>query len=134
MGIEKDIQLLFSAIVTKYDGNMTEAATSLDVNPVTFWGWATGKRKPLSRPLCETLDKAGARLLLPGENPPAPPESVNEIASLKKDNDYLKRENDLLRRLVDKYEAEEREKNGAEKGKLNTSQKQNEETNTTSSI
>ena len=66
MGIENDIQKLFSKVLEEYGGNKSAAAEALGVNNVTFWGWITGKRS-LNSVLCGAIDKAGGILLLPGE-------------------------------------------------------------------
>lgn len=66
MGIENDIQKLFSKILEQYGGNKSAAAEALGVNNVTFWGWVTGKRS-LNSVLCGAIDKAGGILLVPGE-------------------------------------------------------------------
>ena len=67
MGIENDIQKLFSKILEQYGGNKSAAAEALGVNNVTFWGWVTGKRS-LNPVLCGAIDKAGGILLIPGES------------------------------------------------------------------
>lgn len=131
MGIEKDIEQLFAMVLKKHHGNKAAAAGSLDINTVTFWGWATGKRKPPAA-LCKAIDNAGGKLLLPGE--PEPParedrdvESVRsqeaefarlreaELARLRERVESLTRENVLLHKLVNKYEDDEVEKKGGEK-------------------
>jgi len=112
MGIEKDIQRLFQGVLDKYDGNKAAAAASIDVNPVTFWHWVTKTRKMPST-LCKAIDSAGGKLFLPGEQPPTSPEQERDIEALKKEIAFLTRENELLTRLVDKYTADEREKNEA---------------------
>ena len=112
MGIENDIQRLFAGVLDEHGGNKAAAAASLDVNAVTFWGWTTGKRKPPSA-LCKAIDSAGGKLLLPGEFPPASPDQSRDIESLKKEIGFLTRENALLTKLVNKYDAEEREKKEA---------------------
>lgn len=110
MGIEKDIQRLFAGVLEKCGGNKAAAAASLNVNAVTFWGWATGKRKP-PKALCAAIDSAGGKLLMPGEMPPASPDKVKDVEDLRREIAFLTRENELLSRLVDKYTADEREKN-----------------------
>jgi len=112
MGIEKDLQRLFQGALSKHGGNKAAVAEILDVNPVTFWGWATGKRKPLSQSLCKAIDNAGGVLLIPGEPTPARQNSEDELTYLRDKVESLSRENAVLHKLVNKYEeAEEREKN-----------------------
>lgn len=72
MGIEHDIQRLLANVLKEFNGNSAAAAASLGVNPVTFWGWMQGTRRP-ARVLYEAIDKAGGVLLIPGE--PRPDES-----------------------------------------------------------
>lgn len=112
MGIEKDIERLFASVLEKYRGNKAAAAASLDTNAVTFWGWASGKRKPPAA-LCKAIDMAGGVLLIPGEPAPARQENEEEILRLREKIDSLTRENALLNKLVSKYEAEEHEKKEA---------------------
>jgi len=119
MGIEKDIQRLFSGVIERHGGNKAAAAASIDVNPVTFWHWVSQTRKFPST-LCKAIDSAGGRLLIPGEAPPVIPEQNSEIEALRKEIDFLTRENGLLRenvrltKMVSEYEAgEEREKKKA---------------------
>ncbi|MDR0827357.1 MAG: hypothetical protein LBN33_05705 [Desulfovibrio sp.] len=66
MSIEKDIQQLFELILQQHGGNKAAAAESLNVNPVTFWHWVT-KTRNLPSTLCKAIDRAGARLLIPGD-------------------------------------------------------------------
>lgn len=109
MGIEKDIERLFASVLEKYRGNKAAAAASLDINAVTFWGWATGKRKPPSA-LCKAIDMAGGVLLIPGEPAPIRQGNEEELTRLRDKVDSLTRENALLHKLVNKYEVEEHEK------------------------
>ena len=112
MGIEKDIERLFASVLEKYRGNKAAAAASLDINAVTFWGWATGKRKPPAA-LCKAIDMAGGILLIPGDSAPILQDNEEELVRLREKVDSLTRENSLLNKLVNKYEADEREKNEA---------------------
>lgn len=112
MGIEKDIQSLFAGVLEKYGGNKAAAAESLGVNPVTFWHWVTKTRK-LPSTLCKAIDNAGGSLLFPGESPPSSLDNERELEVLRREIAFLTRENELLTRLVDKYTADEREKNEA---------------------
>ena len=115
MGIEQDIERLFASVLEKYRGNKAAVAASLDINAVTFWGWATGKRKPPAA-LCKAIDKAGGILLIPGEPAPVRQENEEELVRLRDKIDSLTRENALLHKLVNKYEAEEHEKKEAQEG------------------
>ena len=93
MGIENDIQKLFSKVLEEYGGNKSAAAEALGVNNVTFWGWITGKRS-LNSVLCELLIKPEEYFSFRAKNHalllnPAIPSricglSTNESKSLKK--------------------------------------------------
>ena len=105
MGIENDIQKLFSKVVDKYDGNKAAAAESLGVNTVTFWGWVTGKRS-LNSVLCGAIDKAGGILLVPGAPPPdtTPPNAAQDIQTLTKQIKELEKQIEELKVYKNKWE------------------------------
>lgn len=105
MGIENDIQKLFSKVVDKYNGNKAAAAESLGVNPVTFWGWVTGKRS-LNPVLCGAIDKAGGILLVPGASPPdhTPPNAAQDIQALTKQIVELEKQIEYLKVYKNKWE------------------------------
>lgn len=112
MKTEENIKRLFAKVLEEHGNNKSAAAASLETNPVTFWGWVTGKRG-LNKALCSAIDKAGGKLFLPGEDAPlsARQGSEREIERLREKADALARENALLHKLVKKYEADEHEKN-----------------------
>ena len=69
MSIEESIKKLFNQLIEQHGGNKAAAAASIGVNPVTFWGWVNSKRG-LNPALCQAIDRAGAILLIPGDNLP----------------------------------------------------------------
>ena len=111
MKIEESIKRLFANVLEEYGNNKSAAAASLEANPVTFWGWVTGKRG-LNKALCSAIDKAGGKLLLPGEDTSfsSGQDSAREIEKLREKTESLARENALLYKLVSRYEADERKK------------------------
>ena len=89
MGIENDIQKLFSKVLEEYGGNKSAAAEALGVNNVTFWGWITGKRS-LNSVLCGAIDKAGGILLIPGEKPCPSPQPCHPEQDMRALNQRIK--------------------------------------------
>lgn len=103
MGIENDIQKLFSKVLDQYGGNKSAAAEALGVNNVTFWGWVTGKRS-LNPVLCGAIDKAGGILLIPGELPTPTPQPEPNIQFLNKRIEELEKKVEELRDYKAKWE------------------------------
>lgn len=101
MGMENDIQKLFSQILDQYGGNKSAAAEALGVNNVTFWGWVTGKRS-LNSVLCGAIDKAGGILLIPGEV--SRPASRQAPSSQSGTNEEMRQLNQKIKELEKKVE------------------------------
>ena len=105
MGIENDIEKLFSKVVDNYDGNKAAAAEALGVNTVTFWGWVTGKRS-LNSVLCGAIDKAGGILLVPGESNSDPTSSntAQNVQNFTKQIEELEKQVEELKIYKNKWE------------------------------
>ena len=90
MGIENDIQKLFSKVLEEYGGNKSAAAEALGVNNVTFLGAGSQENVVLTPSFAEPLIRPEEYFSFRGEKPCPSPQPCHPEQDMRALNQRIK--------------------------------------------